>query len=242
MENVVTAIFAVESEAYKAFSELRARPFGVDYIVAEAALVKRDQGTVSIVDAFDAAAVTSDDTATGMLVGSIVGILGGPLGVLLGASVGALAGSVFDGADAGDSLSMLEVTSAKLVDGECAIIALVQEEEPAFDAALEGYDTTIMRYFAADVLAEVDRARELGAELVNEAKQQLRAEKKAERQEKLDEQKDAIKARFAAAKQKAADKADAARERHAERKETFDAAADEAEAAFVAQTKEMMGE
>ena len=42
MENVVTAIFEVESEAYKAFSELRSAPFGEKYAVAEASLLKRE--------------------------------------------------------------------------------------------------------------------------------------------------------------------------------------------------------
>lgn len=93
MENVVTVIFDVESEAYKAFTELRNRPFGTDYAVAEASLLKREGDAITIADAFDAAGVTSDDTATGMIVGSIVGILGGPLGVLLGAGTGALIGT-----------------------------------------------------------------------------------------------------------------------------------------------------
>jgi uncharacterized protein with von Willebrand factor type A (vWA) domain len=111
-----------------------------------------------------------------------VGILGGPLGVLLGASAGALIGSTYDSIDAIDSVSMLEATAVKLYDGEAAIIALVQEDEPAFDAAFEGFGVTITRRFAVDVFDEVERAREVQEQLANEAKAQLRAEKKAARE------------------------------------------------------------
>lgn len=238
MDNVVAAVFEVESEAYQSFMNLRNLPFGEGYVVAEAALVKRAGDAITIVDTFDATGVTSDDTATGMMVGSLVGILGGPLGVLLGASVGALAGSMYDAEDAVDSISMLEATALKLYDNEAAVIALVQEDEPAFDAAFNGCDVTIIRHFAADVYAEVDRARELEAELINEAKQQLRAEKKAARKERRADRKASIAARFDAVKEKRA-------ERKAERqakKEELGAAADIANAQFVSTTKEMLGE
>ena len=197
MENVVSAIFNVESEAYKAFSEIRRKPRADGYLVAEAVLLKRDDGTNEIAESFDAAGVVSDDTATGMLVGSVAGILGGPLGVLLGASCGALVGGAVDAADAIDSASMAEITAGKLYNGEVAIIALVQEEEPAFDAALEGYDVTIIRRTATDVIAEVEEARALEAELANQARMQLRAERKAEAKAAYDDRVAAIKARFA---------------------------------------------
>lgn len=206
MDNVVTTIFNVESEAYQAFTELRNKPFGEGYLVAEAALVKRQNDVFTIVDQFDAAGVTVDDTASGMIIGSIVGILGGPMGVLLGASVGTIAGSMVDVADTVDSVSMLEATALKLYEDESAIIALVQEDEPAFDAAFEDFDVTIIRHFAADVIDEVDLAVELQAELLNEARQQLRAEKKAERKDKIDQHKADIAARFDAAKAKRAER------------------------------------
>ena len=207
-ENIATAIFTVESEAYKAFSEIRQRPAGEGYLVAEAALVKKEDAGISLVDAFDAAGVSGNDTANGMLVGTIVGILGGPLGMLLGAGLGALAGSALDASDASDSLSMLEVTAKKLQPGETAIIALVQEEEPAFDKPFEGYDTMIIRHFAADVIQEVDSARELGAELANEAHQKLVADKKAETQQKVEEHKAEVHERFEKAKAAAGDALD----------------------------------
>ncbi|MDO4798234.1 MAG: DUF1269 domain-containing protein [Coriobacteriales bacterium] len=230
MENVVTAIFDVESEAYKAFSEIRAMPFGNGYGVAEAALLKREGDNIIVVDSIDAVAVTADDTAAGMVIGSLVGILGGPFGVLLGAATGALIGSSLDSADAVNSLSMMEVTAAKLYDGEIAIIALVQEEEPAFDAAFEDYQTTIIRHFAVDVINEVDLARDAQADLANQMHEQLRAERKAERADKREERSAKVKAHFEEIKAK-----------RAARKATAAEAREIAEAQFTSSTKEMLG-
>ena len=224
MENVVTAIFEVESEAYKAFTEIRNKPAGEGYSVVEASLLKRDGDNIIISDAFDAAGVTSDDTTTGAVVGAIVGILGGPLGVLLGAGTGALIGSAFDSDDAIDSASMLEVTAGKLYDGEVAIVALVQEEEPAFDVAFEGYNTTIIRHFAADVIKEVELARKSAADYENQLREQLRAERKAQKAEKREERKEARA------------------EKRAERKAEFKEAKDIANAQYVSSTKEMLDE
>lgn len=230
MENVVTTIFDVESEAYKAFSEIRKAPFGQGYNVAEASLLKREGNAIVVADVFDAAAVTSDDTAVGIVVGSLVGILGGPLGVILGAGAGALVGSTYDSADAMNSISMLEVTAAKLYDDEVAIVALVQEDEPAFDAAFEGYETTIVRHFAVDVMNEVDLARVAQIDFENQLREQLRAERKAEKAEKREERKSKLQARF-----------DEIKAKRTERKATVAEAKDIANAQFASSTKEMLG-
>lgn len=267
MENIVTAIFNVESEAYQAFTQIRQKPFGENYVVAEASLIKCENDAITVVETIDAAAITADDTAAGMLVGSIVGILGGPLGVLLGATVGAATGSTFDAADTLDSLSLLEVTAAKLYEGDVAIVALVQEDEPAFDAAFAGFDTTIIRHFAVDVMDEVDYAREVELECANLAKQQMRAERKAEREEKRAERKadfkeyfstlkdqyddnkaerkaerDEKKAKFEEKKAELDEKREAKKAEFEADKAEVEAAIKDAEAEFVAETKEYMGE
>ena len=194
MENVVASIFAVESEAFQALSELRQAPSGTDYFVAEAALVKVEDGAMKLLDGFDTGAFTSNDTAKGIVIGSLVGIIGGPLGVLLGASTGALAGSTIDAGDMLDSASMIEVIAKKLYEGEVAIVALVQEEEPAFDAAFEKFETTTIRFDAVTVVEEVDRAREVEDEIARQAAEKLRAERKAEADARRDERRAAIKA------------------------------------------------
>ena len=256
MENIVTAIFNVESEAYQAFTQIRQKPFGENYVVAEASLIKCENDAITVVETIDAAAITADDTAAGMLVGSIVGILGGPLGVLLGATVGAATGSTFDAADTLDSLSLLEVTAAKLYEGDVAIVALVQEDEPAFDAAFAGFDTTIIRHFAVDVMDEVDYAREVELECANLAKQQMRAERKAEREEYFSTLKDQYddnkaerkaerdekKAKFEEKKAELDEKREAKKAEFEADKAEVEAAIKDAEAEFVAETKEYMGE
>lgn len=205
MENVVTVIFKQESEAYQALTEIRNAPVGEGYVVPEAALVKHEGDSIVLVDGFDTGVITEDDTATGVIVGSLVGILGGPLGVLLGAGVGALAGSALDSSDALDLTSMLEVTALKLYQDDVAIVALVDEDEPAFDAAFSKYEVTIIRRYAADVANEVERAYELEAEAAILVKEQLRKERKAERQDKRDELKANHQARVDAVKAKGSD-------------------------------------
>lgn len=241
MDNVVTTIFDVESEAYKAFTEIRNKPFGEGYAVAEASLLKREGDTIALADAFDAAGTTSDDTASAMLIGSLIGILGGPLGVLLGAGAGALIGSSKDTADTIDSLSMLEITAGKLYDGEVAIVALVQEEEPAFDAAFEGYQTTIVRHFAADVMNEVDLARKADADQANQLREQLHAERKAELEAKRAERKAELDEKRAEAEAQIQARFDEIKAKRAEREKALQEGVDIANAQFTSNTKEMLG-
>ena len=205
MENVVTVIFAQESEAYQALTEIRNAPVGEGYVVPEAALVKCDDDSITLVDGFDTGVITEDDTSTGVIVGSLVGILGGPLGVLLGAGTGALVGGVLDSSDTADLTSMLEVTALKLYAGDVAIVALVDEDEPAFDAAFDKYEVTIIRRYASDVADEVSRAYELEAEAAVLVMEQLRKEYKQERAEKQDERKAERQARIDAVKAKGSD-------------------------------------
>ncbi len=193
-QNVVTVIFNVESEAYQAFTELRNKPAGEGFVVAEAALLKHAGETIEVAGAIDPVGVTSNDSATGLLVGSIVGILGGPLGVLLGGAVGGIVGSSVDAGDAVDSASMLQVTASKLYEGETAIVALVQEEEPAFDAPFAKYETTIIRHFAADVFDEVEKARDEAEDKANQEEAAERAARKAAKEAEIKAYFDGIEA------------------------------------------------
>ena len=179
MYNVITAIFRVESEGYQTITELRYAPFGENYTVAEAVLLKRVGEGAEFLDSFVTTDAT-DDTTTGMIVGSFVGILGGPLGVLLGAGLGAAAGGAADAADFLGANSMVCMVTSKLLEGEVAIIALVEEDEPAFDNAINKYSPTIIRRDAAAVAEDVALAVELQKELSNEEIAQMRAERKAE--------------------------------------------------------------
>ena len=192
--NVVVTIFEVESEAFQAFNELRTKYAGADYTAAEAALVRNKEGRIDMLDGFTIGPVAGDDTAMGIVVGSLIGILGGPIGVLLGASIGGLAGSASDTDRTVYTVNAVAVVADKLFEGETAIIALVREDEPAFDAVFSGYKTTIIRYDAADIAADVEELRKLEEQVSAEVADQMKADRKADRAERKAER----EAKFAA--------------------------------------------
>ena len=182
--NVVVTIFEVESEAFQAFSELRTKVTGTGYTAAEAALVRNKGGRIDMLDGYTLGPVTGDDTAMGIMIGSLVGILGGPIGVILGAGIGGVAGSASDTDRAIDTANAVAVVADKLFEGETAIVALVQEDEPAFDVVFDGYKTTIVRYDAADIAADVEELRKLEEQVSAEVADQMKAERKADRAER----------------------------------------------------------
>lgn len=176
-----------------------------------------------------------------MIVGSVVGILAGPLGVLLGASTGALVGSALDESDAIDSNSLIEVTANKIFDGEIAIVALVDEEEPAFDAPFEKYRTGIIRYDEETVSDDVDRAIETYDEMQNLAKQQMRAERKAKRSARRDSLREGFKARFQAFVKKNDKALDEARAKFIEHEDKVDAKLDKIDGKLSARADKVLG-
>lgn len=202
-ENVLIALFDVESEAYQAATELKNAAVSEDYIISQLALVTKKDGKLFPADGFDTGIQTSNDTAGGALVGGLVGFLGGPIGMLLGASYGALIGGAVDASDAAQNVSLLEQVTRKLYDDSTAIIALVQEEdESALDAKLSKFRTTIVREDAAIVAEEVEEARQVERELQRQAREKLRAEKKESQEQRIQERRNKIQADFAAFKEK----------------------------------------
>ncbi len=193
--NLVMAIFKVESEAFQAFNELRKAPEGENYVAAEGALIRNKDNVIEVCDSFGIEE-PGTGTATGMVIGSLVGILGGPIGVILGASAGAWAGASADVGYAADTMSSLSVIANKIYEGETAIVALVGEEEPAFDAVFADYKVTIVRYDAVDIADDVDRMYELQADISNQVWAEAKADRKAARKAKRDEHHAKIKERL----------------------------------------------
>ena len=173
-QNIVVSLFKVESEAYQALTELKQTPGSENSYVAAACLVKKENGSVKVLDGFDTGSNTSDDTAKGGLIGALVGILGGPIGVLLGGSLGLLIGSTVDTDDALLNASMLEQITGKMEDGEVAIIGHgFQENEETLDRRFIKFDTVIARFDAAAVAAEVDEAQKMQEEMARQARQEV---------------------------------------------------------------------
>ena len=69
-QNIVVSLFKVESEAYQALTQLKQYPGDEKSYVSAAALVKKENGSLSILDAFDTGTNTADDMAVGGLVGA----------------------------------------------------------------------------------------------------------------------------------------------------------------------------
>ena len=189
-QNIVVSLFNVESEAFLALTELKQQPGSDVSYVSAAALVRKENGAMKILDGFDTGANTNDDMAVGGLIGGLLGILGGPIGILIGGSFGVLIGSSVDTGDALLNASMLEQIAGKMQDDEVAVIGLVFEEDEAIlDRRLNKFDTVIARFDAATVAAEVDEAQKLAEEMARQARRELRNEKKQARQEKKEEKK-----------------------------------------------------
>ena len=197
MENVVASIFHIESEAFQAFSELKQFGQTENTNLAQASIVKAENGVVNVKDSFDLMNSLGDDYFEGGLIGSLIGILGGPLGVLFGfATGGAIGASVGSDKELINS-ALITTVSNKLTNGEVAIIALVQEnDESVLNAIFEKYQVDIARWDVATVAAEIESALKIQEDLEHQAKARLIADKKEARREKFDKLKASIKEKF----------------------------------------------
>ena len=204
MENIVVAVFPVESEAYQAFSKIKDGTTELSgYLVSQMAIVKKMGNNVQLEDAFDTGRETSDDTIAGGLIGALIGI-GGPLGILLGGGIGTLIGSSIDLGDIDTNNSMIERVSCILSDGDTALIAFVQEDNTMyFDNVLNTFqDVSITRWDAAILEQEIETARVLEKEFAKTAKKELREKKSQERKMKAEERRAKMKHEFEQLKEK----------------------------------------
>ena len=193
-QNVLVVVFNTESEGYQAITELKKENHGADWIVTEAALVKKEGGGLKELDAMDTGLHTGDDAFRGGLIGMCLGVLGGPIGVLLGGSYGALVGMGVDAIDAVNVESMLEQIAKKLDDGMEAIVAFAEEEtNDALDANFSRFNTVIARFDAAVVALEVEKAREMEAEMERLARMELRKQRSDDFKAKVEEKRTNIK-------------------------------------------------
>ena len=71
-----------------------------------------------------------------------------------------------------------------------------EDNEAVIDAYFTKYDTQIMRWDVATVVAEIEAALQVQEDLYNQARAQMKAERKAERKDKLEEFKANVKAKF----------------------------------------------
>lgn len=203
MENIISALFKVESEAYQAFSELKRAPRTKGCLISQMSLIKKQDGLVTAYENFDTGHETANETIIGGIIGSIIGILAGPLGVFLGAGVGALIGETLDTDDAFENLSMVENVAARLNDGEIAVIILVQEKDKAIlNEKLEPFHPLILRWDAAYVKEDVEDAELIQLEMARKLRGHFRKQKSEERMEKVTAYKEKFKNHFSDLKNK----------------------------------------
>ena len=197
MENIVVSIFRVESEAFQAFSELKQFGQTKNTKLAQASIVKAEDGIIKVKDSFDLMNSLGNDYFDGGLIGSLVGILGGPLGVLFGFVAGGTIGASIGLDKELANSALITTVSEKLTNGEVAIIALVQEnDESVLNAIFEKYKTIIATWDIATVSAEVESALQIQQDLAHQAEARLIADKKEARKEKFDKLKADIKEKF----------------------------------------------
>ena len=189
-QNIFVGLFQVESEAYQALTELKQNPGTDKSYLSTAALVKKENGTIRMLDAYDSGKNTMDDMAVGGIIGALIGVLGGPIGILLGGGYGMLIGSAFDTDDALMNASMIERITHKMQDDDIAIVGLAFEEDEAIlDEKLHKFNAMIIRFDAAAVAAEVEEAEMMAQEMARQARKELRDEKKEARKDKREETK-----------------------------------------------------
>lgn len=197
MENIVLAVFNVESEAFQAMTELRQEPIRVGSVVSQAILVTNQNDRIKVEDTFDTGVETRDDTVRGTWIGALVGIIGGPLGILLGLSTGGLIGYSIDLSDFKKNIKLMNNIAEKLGDSQYAIIALAQEGEvDAINSKLTKFDVQIERFDAAEVRQEVKQVEEFQESLEKDAKKKASEERKEEFKDKLEDIREDIKEQF----------------------------------------------
>ncbi len=197
MENIIVVNFEVESEAYQAFSELKANSFNDSYVISQAALAKNVGGRVEPLDWFNVRGVANDDAILGGVLGALLGVVGGPLGMLLMGSYGALVGGTVDLLDADQNNSLMEHVMGCVTEGKTVLIAMVQEEEPsAFNANFAKYQAEVTRFDAAEIAVEVEEAQLMEQELAIQARKQARQEKKDSLRQKIMDRHAEIQAEF----------------------------------------------
>ena len=157
--NVIIVKCKVPSEAYQILSKLRKKPGKKDFKISYAALVKKDNGKLSLEDGFSAEAATEGRGWKGGLIGGLVGLLAGPVGALAGGAAGALIGNSLDAKEKRYQSALAGRFSHYLDDGETALFLLAEEKDKAaLEEKLKDYQVAVIRVAAKEFAAEVDKA------------------------------------------------------------------------------------
>lgn len=145
MKNIMTVIFENEAEAYKALSEFRRDPINGDYVISNAAVVKKNGETLSVLDGFETPAGIGS-ASKGWIIGMITGIFFGFYAMFMGACIGSLIGTFFDRKVIRNNSEVIRNAAKKLEDDKTALLILADEKTAGMiDARLAHYETSMER-------------------------------------------------------------------------------------------------
>lgn len=196
-QNILLSLFDVKTEAYQAFTELKAYKNTAETLIAQAILIKKENEVITTIDSLDKGDKIGSGAITGGLLGSLIGVLGGPVGLLFGSTLGMLLGSDTGAIKSIGEMSLLEYVAKNLKNGEIAILTLVQETtEAPLNNFFNQFQTHLTRWNAEEVQAEILAAQQAHKASVEHARQVWRQERTIERKEKLTAFQEELKQRF----------------------------------------------
>lgn len=122
--------FAVESQAYQAFSEIKKLHATRALKGEQMAVISHEtNGThqFKIEDFLDFTG--NNKSSKGGLIGMLVGVLGGPLGILLGWFAGGMIGATQDAKEIQDAQTVFDFVGNKIGEGATGLILIAEEED-----------------------------------------------------------------------------------------------------------------
>ena len=169
--NVLLAVFKNQLSAYEVLNNIKENFIGKNYVITEAAVVKKENGKVVFKEGFEVSSNGQVGFLSGGLLGAFVGIIGGPLGILFGGSLGALIGESRGNTEDEIKTGILADTTKYLTEDNFGLVLLATEEENSeLDEYLKKYDEEIiLRKNANVVQKEVELAKEYEKELYKTA-------------------------------------------------------------------------
>jgi hypothetical protein len=169
--NVLLAVFKNQLSAYEVLNNIKSNFIGKNYVITEAAVVKKENGKVVFKEGFKVSSDGNIGFLSGGLLGAFVGIIGGPLGILLGGSLGALIGGNRGNSSDQVKSGILSDTTKYLTDNNFGLVLLATEEANSeLDNYLKKYDEeVILRKDANTVQKEIEVAKEYEKELYKTA-------------------------------------------------------------------------
>lgn len=148
------------SEASDILAMLEKKPDSKGVKVSHAAVVKKEEGELSLEDGFVVGDAEEENAWAGGLIGGLVGLLGGPIGALVAGGVGALIGGSLGKEELKGATALLSKASECLVDGECALLLLAEAKgEAALADRLKDYQVAITCLDAEEIAEEIEIAK-----------------------------------------------------------------------------------